>query len=59
MKLAIRLRYESIFSVALCCQNPDALVVFGDNLAGWGKGGQAVTRDELNAFGIPLMWVPR
>lgn len=53
------LRYEPILSVALCRQNPDALVVFGDNLAGWGKGGQAVIRDEPNAVGIPTKKAPR
>lgn len=53
------LRYEPILSVALCRQNPDALVVFGDNLAGWGKGGQAVIRDEPNAVGIPTKRAPR
>ncbi|MGX9980747.1 DUF7831 domain-containing protein [Methylobacterium fujisawaense] len=33
---------------------PDALFVFGDNLAGWGYGGQAAEmRDEPNAIGVP------
>lgn len=32
--------------------------MFGDNLAGWGKGGQAVIRDEPNAVGIPTKHRP-
>lgn len=32
--------------------NPDTLFVFGDNLMRIGKGGQAIIRDEPNAFGV-------
>lgn len=32
--------------------NPEARVLYGDNKAGRGKGGQAIYRDESNAFGI-------
>jgi hypothetical protein len=38
---------------------PNKLVVFGDNLLGTGKGGQAIIRDEPNAFGIPTKRAPR
>jgi hypothetical protein len=41
------------FTPAMCRAEPDALFVFGDNLARRGKGGQAVIRDEPNAVGIP------
>lgn len=46
------------FSVALCRENPDKIYVFGDNLIGKGKRGQAVIRDEPNAFGIPTKRLP-
>ena len=32
--------------------NQDKIYIFGDNTEGWGKGGQAIIRDEPNAFGI-------
>ena len=38
--------------------NPDKVYLFGDNLQGKGKGGQAVIRDEPNAFGIPTKKSP-
>lgn len=34
-------------------EKPDYLFIFGDNLFGRGKGGQAIIRDEPNAYGIP------
>lgn len=50
--------YDGLYSVALCRINPDLVFVFGDNLIGKGKGGQAVIRDEPNAFGVPTKKVP-
>ena len=38
---------------------PETLVVFGDNLLETGKGGQAIVRDEPNAFGIPTKRAPK
>lgn len=38
--------------------NPDKIFIFGDNEQGWGKGGQAIIRDESNAFGIPIKRAP-
>lgn len=39
--------------------NPDRLFVFGDNLSGLGRGGQArECRGEPNAIGIPTKWHP-
>lgn len=37
---------------------PNAVFIFGDNLTGRGKGGQAVIRDEPNAMGIPTKKSP-
>ena len=39
-------------SPKLLRENPNWLFVFGDNALRYGKGGQAVIRDEPNAFGI-------
>ena len=41
-----------MYSVADVQANPDKIYIFGDNTEGWGKGGQAIIRDEPNAFGI-------
>lgn len=49
MKIEIERGY---FSVEKCKQNPKKLYIFGDNWEGIGKGGQAIIRDEENAFGI-------
>lgn len=40
------------YDVALVKANPTTLYVFGDNAKRYGKKGQAVIRDEPNAFGI-------
>lgn len=32
--------------------SPEKIFVFGDNMKRYGKGGQAVIRDEPNAFGV-------
>jgi hypothetical protein len=45
-------------SVELCRENPDAIVVYGDNLIHKGKVGQAIIRDEKNSFGIPTKRLP-
>lgn len=42
----------------MCRAFPDALFIFGDNLVNHGKGGQAIIRDEPNAFGIPTKRLP-
>jgi hypothetical protein len=46
------------FNVNLIRNNPDKIFLFGDNLKGWGKGGQAIIRDEPNAIGIPTKKAP-
>ncbi len=45
-------------SVALCAAHPDTIFVFGDNLIGKGRAGQAQIRDCTNAFGIPTKRLP-
>ena len=41
-------------TTAMVRSEPATLFVFGDNLAGWGRGGQAaVMRNEPNAVGVP------
>lgn len=53
------MRYERRwFTPALCRAEPGSLFVYGDNLLGRGKGGQAVIRDEPNAVGIPTKRAP-
>lgn len=37
---------------------PALLFVFGDNVLGFGKGGQAIIRDEPNAYGVPTKRKP-
>ena len=47
-------KFETIkkYDVDIVRANTDKLYIFGDNTEGWGKGGQAIIRDEPNAFGI-------
>jgi len=40
------------YSVKDLKDNPDKVYIFGDNVQRIGKGGQAIIRDESNAFGI-------
>jgi hypothetical protein len=42
----------------MCGQYPEKIWVFGDNMKAFGKGGQAIIRDEPNAFGIPTKRYP-
>lgn len=52
------MRTTKYLSVDMCRENPDTIYVFGDNLLGVGKGGQAMIRDEPNTFGIPTKRAP-
>jgi hypothetical protein len=54
----VRVRFESDYSAALLRNHPDEVFVFGDNLVAKGKGGQAIIRDEPNAFGVPTKRLP-
>lgn len=46
------------FSIEDCNQNPSYIYIFGDNLIGKGKGGQAIIRDCRNTYGIPTKRLP-
>jgi hypothetical protein len=50
--------YQGWYSALLCHSCPDLIFVFGDNLLGFGKGGQAIIRDCPNAFGVPTKRKP-
>ena len=54
----MKLLSAKIFSVDLVRKNPDKVFLFGDNLKGYGKGGQAIIRNESNAIGIPTKKAP-
>lgn len=45
-------------TVESCRKDPGALFLFGDNLVGTGKAGQAIIRDEPNSLGIPTKRAP-
>ena len=47
-----------VLTPVLVQSQPQKIFVFGDNMAGWGKGGQACIRDLPNAFGIPTKRSP-
>ena len=53
-----KVEMQKIFSVKDCNNNPNKIYIFGDNLCGIGKGGQAIIRDCSNAFGIPTKRAP-
>lgn len=52
------IRIENWYSIDLVETNPTHLFVFGDNLLGIGKGGQAVIRDCANSYGVPTKRKP-
>lgn len=52
------IKFAKILNEKLCKSSPEALFVFGDNLLGKGKAGQAIIRDEPNAFGVPTKRFP-
>lgn len=49
---------EKKVTVERCRAHPGTVYVFGDNLVGKGKAGQAVIRDEPNAYGVPTKKYP-
>lgn len=51
--------WDGFWTVDDCRRNPRSLFVFGDNLVGKGKKGQAVIRGEPNSVGIPTKKAPR
>lgn len=51
--------YQSRIIRADLKRNPNVFYVFGDNVEGWGKKGQAAEmRGEPNAIGVPTKWKP-
>mgnify|MGYP001591610367 CR=1 FL=1 len=48
------MRKTKVLSVERVRENPKSAYLFADSLSGKGKRGQAVIRDEPNAFGIPV-----
>ena len=49
---------REFYTEDMCRNNPDKLFIFGDNLIGKGKKGQAIIRDFPNSFGIPTKRLP-
>lgn len=47
-----------LYTKDLLRQQPDKIFVFGCNMKRYGKGGQAIIRDEPNAFGIATKRYP-
>jgi len=54
----MRVRKVKWYTLELVKNNPECLFIFGDNLLGVGKGGQAIIRDEPNSYGIPTKKEP-
>lgn len=54
----MQVEYTKTLSIDLCRAYPEKVYIFGDNLKAFGKGGQAIIRDEPNAFGIPTKRYP-
>jgi len=54
----IKVEMVKRYDIAMVRNNPNKLFIFGDNLLGYGKGGQAIIRDEKNAYGIPTKKSP-
>jgi hypothetical protein len=52
------IEYAKILSPPMCRRYPEKIFIYGDNLKAFGKGGQAIIRDEPNAFGIPTKRYP-
>lgn len=50
--------WKGYWSVSDVRKNGNLIFVFGDNNVGFGKGGQAIIRDEPNATGIPTKKYP-
>ncbi len=44
--------FSGWYSPELCRSHPHKTFVFGDNMLRFGKGGQAIIRDEPNAYGV-------
>jgi hypothetical protein len=49
---------SDFYTVEIVRKNPNTIYVYGDNLMRVGRGGQAIIRDEPNAFGIVTKKLP-
>ena len=49
---------SQMYTKELLRAHPDKLFIFGDNMESRGKGGQAIIRDEPNAYGIATKHSP-
>src|SRR3990172_5335953 len=59
MGSAMKTRVEgNMYTSSLLVTYSDEIFVFGDNMKRYGKGGQAIIRDEPNAFGIATKRYP-
>ena len=47
-----------LYTIEHIQEHPDWIFVFGDNLQGWGKAGQAIIRNEPNTLGVPTKRKP-
>lgn len=59
--MGFKIRYVKTYTAEECRKAPNDIFVFGDNTVGKGKApgaGQAVIRDEPNAFGVPTKVAP-
>lgn len=56
--MKIEIEETDIFSIEICENNPTKLYIFGDNVTGQGKGGQAIIRDMNNSYGISTKTSP-
>ena len=56
--MPMKLHY-SHYSIEKCTARPNEYFVFGDNLARYGKGGQAIIRDCPNAIGLATKHAPK
>lgn len=54
----MKIEYMKIITPETCREHPNKLFIFGDNLKSFGKSGQAIIRDEPNAFGVPTKIYP-
>lgn len=49
---------SDMYTKELLRAHPDKIFIFGDNMKSIGKGGQAIIRDERNAYGIATKHSP-
>lgn len=50
--------WNGYYNERSCQKHSNAIFIFGDNCVDSGYGGQAIIRDQSNAFGIPTDYSP-